>query len=160
VIAGVPDVRQAVREDCGAAALAMVLRYWGITVTPATITAVNPPVPDRGIKAADLREFARHQGLQAFVIQGQQRDLEREVHRHRPVLVGMMKRYILRNYPHYEVVVGINRQKQQVLTLDPAHGLRVNGREGFAAEWAKTGQVALIVFPQSPELQVGADPSP
>ena len=66
----------------------------------------------------------------------------------------MMKRYFFRNYPHYEVVVGINRQKQRVLTLDPAHGLRVNGREGFAAEWAKTGRLTLVVFPQPTVLSV------
>ena len=159
IVKTVPDVRQKTREDCGAAALAMVLGYWGTAVTRDEIIAVDPPVPERGIKAAALREFARGQGLQAFLIQGQPGDLEREIQRHRPVLVGVMKRSLLRNYPHYEVVVGINRQNQRVLTLDPAHGLRVNGLEGFAAEWAKASQVALIVFPRSPELQIGAKPS-
>jgi ABC-type bacteriocin/lantibiotic exporter with double-glycine peptidase domain len=158
IVETVPDVRQMTREDCGAAALAMVLGYWGATVTRDEILAADPPVPERGIKAAALRELARGQGLQAFLIQGQPGDLEREIQRHRPVLVGVMKRYIFRNYPHYEVVVGINRQNQRVLTLDPAHGLRVNGFNGFAAEWAKASQVALIVFPRSPGLQVGANP--
>jgi hypothetical protein len=58
-----------------------------------------------------------------------------------------MKRYFFRNYPHYEVVVGLNRQKKSILTLDPAHGLRVNGRDGFATEWEKAGHLALIIFP-------------
>jgi hypothetical protein len=38
-------------------------------------------------------------------------------------------------------------EKQSILTLDPAHGLRVNGRDGFATEWAKAGQLALIILP-------------
>jgi len=159
IVKTVPDVRQKTREDCGAAALAMVLSYWGIMVTRDEILAAEPPVPERGIKAAALREFTRGQGLQAFLIQGQPGDLEREIQRQRPVLVGVMKRHIFRNYPHYEVVVGINRQNQRVLTLDPAHGLRVNGLDGFVAEWAKTSQVALIVFPRSPDLRVGTNPS-
>ena len=144
----VPVVRQGANEDCGAAALAMVLGYWHLPVTRDGIIAASPPAPERGIKAAALRDFARRQGLQAFVIQGQFADLDREIHWHHPVLVGVMKRYGRSAYSHYEVVVGVNRQKQRILTLDPAHGPRVNSREGFAAEWATAGQVTLVAFPQ------------
>jgi len=147
-VEGVPAVRQAANEDCGAAALAMVLGYWQRPATRDGIVAANPPAPDRGIKAAALRDFARQQGMQAFVIQGQFPDLDREIHGHRPVLVGVMKRYGRRAYSHYEVVVGINRRDQRILTIDPAHGPRVDSREGFAAEWAAAGQVTLVVFPQ------------
>jgi ABC-type bacteriocin/lantibiotic exporter with double-glycine peptidase domain len=147
LVADVPLVRQVAREDCGAAALAMVLGYWGRPVARDAITASNPTVPERGIKAANLRDLARRQGLQAFLIQGLQSDLSREIHGRRPVIVGLMKRYFFRNYPHYEVVVGLNRQKKSILTLDPAHGLRVNGRDGFATEWEKAGHLALIIFP-------------
>jgi hypothetical protein len=74
-------------------------------------------------------------------------------------LVGIMKRYILRDYPHYDDVVGMNRKRNNGLTLDPAHGLRVNASQGFAAEWAKASQVARIVFPRSPDLQAGTNQS-
>jgi ABC-type bacteriocin/lantibiotic exporter with double-glycine peptidase domain len=159
VVEAVPDVRQVARVDCGAAALTMVLRYWGFPVARDEVSAASRHEPDQGIQATDLREFARRQGLQAFLIRGQQGDLEREIHRRHPVLVGVMKRYIFRNYPHYEVVVGINRQQQRILTLDPAHGLRVNGRSGFTTEWTKAGQATLVVFPQAPILQVAQETS-
>jgi ABC-type bacteriocin/lantibiotic exporter with double-glycine peptidase domain len=147
-VEGVPAVRQAANQDCGAAALAMVLGYWKRPVTRDGIIAANPPAPDRGIKAAALRDFARHQGMQAFVIQGQFADLDREIRSHHPVLVGVMKRYGRGVYSHYEVVVGINRKDQRILAIDPAHGPRVDSRQGFATEWAAAGQVALVVFPQ------------
>jgi ABC-type bacteriocin/lantibiotic exporter with double-glycine peptidase domain len=147
MVEGVPPVRQLEREDCGAAALAMVLAYWQLPVTREDIGAANPPAPDRGIRAAALRDFARRQGLQAFLIEGEIADLDRELARHRPVLVGVMKRYGGRVYPHYEVVVGVSRRKQRVLTLDPAQGMRVNSREGFAAEWIAAGRLTLIIFP-------------
>ena len=145
-VVGVPEVRQVAREDCGAAALAMVLGYWGAPGTRNEIAAASSPAPERGIQAAALRDFARRQGLQAFVIEGRLDDLEREIRRHHPVVVGMMKRYARHAYPHYEVVVGIDRSNQRVLTLDPASGLRVNSREGFSAEWAAAHQVTLVVF--------------
>jgi ABC-type bacteriocin/lantibiotic exporter with double-glycine peptidase domain len=146
-IEGVPEVRQVARQDCGAAALAMVLGYWGRTVTRDEISAANPPAPERGISAGTLRDFARRQGLQAFVIPGQRGDLERELQQHHPVLVGVVKRYGRRAYPHYEVVVGMSRRTQRILTLDPADGLRVDSGEGFAAEWAAAKQVTLIIYP-------------
>jgi ABC-type bacteriocin/lantibiotic exporter with double-glycine peptidase domain len=155
LVEGVATVRQSGNEDCGAAALAMVLGYWRVPVTRDGITAANPPAPERGIKAAALRDFTRRQGLQAFVIPGQLADLDREIHQHHPVLVGLMKRYGRSSYSHYEVVIGVNRPKQRVLTIDPARGLRVNSREGFATEWAAAGQVTLVVFPQAPAPQVG-----
>ncbi len=147
-IEGVPEVRQVARQDCGAAALAMVLGYWKRTVTRDDISAANPPAPERGISAAALRDVARRQGLAAFVIPGQFGDLERELQRRHPILVGVVKRYGRRAYPHYEVVVGMSRRTQRILTLDPADGLRVDSREGFAAEWAAAKQVTLIVYPR------------
>jgi ABC-type bacteriocin/lantibiotic exporter with double-glycine peptidase domain len=149
LVEGVPEVRQVAREDCGAAALAMVLGYWGRPANRDDIRAAYSPAPDRGIKAASLRQFTMLQGLQAFLIHGQFSDLDREIQRRHPILVGVMKRYRWHVYPHYEVVVGVNRKKQHILTLDPAHGLRVNSREGFAAEWAATHEVTLIVFPHA-----------
>jgi len=159
VVSAVPDVRQVARVDCGAAALTMVLRYWGLPVTRDQVAMASRHASDQGIRAADLREFARNQGLQSFLIRGQQADLEREIHRHRPILVGVMKRYIFRNYPHYEVVVGLNRHQQRVLTLDPAHGLRVNSWAGFTTEWTKAGQLTLVLFPQEPTVQVAQEAS-
>lgn len=146
-IEGVPEVRQVAREDCGAASLAMVLGYWGRPVRREELA--NAPGAEQGLRAATLRDLARRQGLQAFLIPGQLSDLERELQRRHPVLVGVVKRYGQRAYPHYEVVVGMSRRTQRILTLDPASGLRVDSREGFVAEWAASGHVTLIAYPGS-----------
>ncbi len=147
IVVGVPEVRQSARKDCGAAALRMVLGYWGRPLTLDEVRAAVPAAGEGGIQVAALRQVARAQGLRAFVIEGRLTDIERELARQRPILVGVMKTYRRRVYPHYEVVVGINRREQRILTLDPAHGLRVNGSDGFAAEWAAAGYVALIIIP-------------
>lgn len=149
-VENVAEVRQTSREGCGAAALAMVLGHWGRSVTQDDIWNSNPPPPGDGMRADALRDFARGQGLQAFLVEGALDDLTREVSRERPVLVGVMKRQGRRAYPHYEVVVGLNRQKQRILTLDPASGARERTVEHFAKEWAAAGRLTLVVFPPAP----------
>jgi ABC-type bacteriocin/lantibiotic exporter with double-glycine peptidase domain len=149
-VENVPEVRQSGREDCGAAALAMVLGHWGRRVTPGEIWAASPPSQGRGLRADALRDFARREGLQAFLVEGQPADLDRELGRDRPVLVGVVKRKGRRAYPHYEVVVGINRKRQRILTLDPARGARENSLKRFTEEWAAAGRLTLVVFPSTP----------
>jgi ABC-type bacteriocin/lantibiotic exporter with double-glycine peptidase domain len=149
-VENVAEVRQTSRQGCGAAALAMVLGHWGLPVTQAEIWAASPPPPGQGLRADALRDFARGQGLQAFLVEGQVGDLEHEVGRDRPVLVGVVKRQGRRAYPHYEVVVGIDRRRQRVLTLDPARGARERSLERFGAEWAAAGRLTLVVFPRTP----------
>src|SRR5438105_5629831 len=64
----VPVVLQKEQTDCGAAALSMVLTYWKIPTSMHEVTASCPLIPDMGIKARDLRDLARKQGLQSFLI--------------------------------------------------------------------------------------------
>jgi ABC-type bacteriocin/lantibiotic exporter with double-glycine peptidase domain len=144
----VPLVRQQAQMDCGAAALAMVLSYWSLPTRVDQITAVYPTTAERGIKAGQLRDFARAKGLQAFVIDGQLRDLSTELGRGHPVLVGVGKPYGDKRLAHYEVVIGIHPDRRRILSLDPADGWRENSYEGFAREWVNAQQVTLVIFPQ------------
>ena len=80
-------------------------------------------------------------GLDAFVVSGTFDDLFTQVARGRPVVVGLAKPMALtggRALAHYEVVIGLNRSRRLILSLDPAAGVRENTLEGFAREWAPT----------------------
>ena len=148
-VQGVPFVHQRRDDDCGAAALAMALRYLEIDATEAQILAEAPP-RDGGITAGALRDAARRRGLQAFVIPGSWDDLEAQLGRGRPVVVGLLKPIFGRRaVAHFEVVVGFNRSRRLILSLDPARGLRENSAEDFAREWVPAGRVMLVVFPSA-----------
>jgi ABC-type bacteriocin/lantibiotic exporter with double-glycine peptidase domain len=144
----VPFIAQRSDVDCGAAALAMVLTYEGLPTTEAALLGETPP-KDGGITAAELRDAARRRGLEAFVISGTWNDLEDQIARGRPVVVGLLKPILGgRARAHYEVVVGINRRGHRILSLDPAAGgLRENSVEGFAREWAPGHEVTLVILP-------------
>jgi hypothetical protein len=81
------------------------------------------------------------------VIKGELADLIHEVGLNRTVLVGLVQRYGDRALSHYEVVAGINQNTHRVLLLDPAHGLREDGFDGFAAEWDAAGRPTLVIVP-------------
>ena len=134
----VAEIRQESRADCGAAALAMVLGYYGARVK------LEAPEP---LRADALRDAARAAGMKAFRIEGAMAHLEREISEGRPVIVGLVKPAIDGAVTHYEVVVGLDREGRRVATIDPARGLTVNSVEGFDREWSGAGRVAIVMSP-------------
>lgn len=139
-------LRQVSRTDCGAAALAMVLSFWSVPTRVVDVSAAYPRSPGRGLTAAQLRQFALARGLSAYVFRGRLQDIWRELSQGRPVVVGLVKTYLPRTLSHYEVVIGLNREKRKLVTLDPAHGLRENSFRGFLKEWEAAKRLTLMVF--------------
>ena len=159
MVAGLTPQRQQSENDCGAAALSIMLGRWGIAAHPADILSALPGNPGEGIPAGDLRDFARARGLGAFVIRGEVRDLENELALQHPVLVGLILRQGDRGLPHYEVVAGINPGARRLFMLDPARGPREDGYDGFLAEWEQSGRVTLVVTGPNPTPTSGKSES-
>ena len=143
----VPLVRQNGSKDCGAAALASVLGYWGRPVEAAEIDRATGRTAGRRVSAGELATYAQERGLSAYVFFGNFEDLAHELDNGRPVIVGVAKQYAPKQaLAHYEVVVGYHRESRRVLTLDPAEGFRENSMQGFLSEWGPTGRVTLVTF--------------
>jgi len=143
IVGDVPFVAQRATSDCGPAALAMVFAHFGLPAAPSE----GPEFKGGDVRAGTLRDVARARGLDAYVVSGTFTDLFAQLDRGRPVLVGLAKPMALtggRALAHYEVVIGVNRSRRLILTLDPAAGLRENSLEGFAREWAPTKQVTIV----------------
>ena len=147
LVAGLSPIRQSTDSDCGAAALATMLRHWSVASSPGEILQAVPSQSGHGITMGALRDYARHKGLAAFVIQGEMDDLFKEVGLNHPVLVGLLQRHGSKSLAHFEVVAGINQITRRVLLLDPAHGLSEDSFDGFATEWRAAGRPALVIVP-------------
>jgi ABC-type bacteriocin/lantibiotic exporter with double-glycine peptidase domain len=139
-------VRQQGDRDCGAAALAMMTAYWGRPLDGAGMSAARQLGPKGGAPAGRLRDLARDRGLAAYLVPATLKDLRYELRRHRPVLVGMLKRHGDQLLAHYEVVVAMNPVLRQVVTLDPARGWQVYDVAGFLSEWEPTDHLAMVVI--------------
>jgi len=151
-----PYVPQANQSDCGAAALAAVLRFWGHPATPQSIEAALG-AEDNRLKAGDMEAYARSLGMRSYVFFGTMKDVVHELEQGRPVIVGLGKMVEEKKaLSHYQVVVGYEPNKKQVLLLDPARGWQVDTLEGFGKEWAISKGVTMVAFPDTGAAAVAA----
>ncbi len=150
---GVTFVPQRSRVDCGAAALAMVLGAW--LTAPGGRTPVDEDqvrawlgsiTDENGVEAGRLRDVARSKGLASFVIEATADDLVRELSAGRPVIAGVVNVTAGTAFPHYEVVVGLNRARDRVLTADPAIGWRQQTLAEFDQRWRLSRHLAVVVL--------------
>jgi ABC-type bacteriocin/lantibiotic exporter with double-glycine peptidase domain len=157
MVHGFPRVEQAKDHDCGAAALAAVLEFWGREATPASVEAALGGRNERA-RAGDLVAHARREGLRSYVFFGQMSDVVHELERGRPVIVGLGKAVSAKQaLAHYEVIVGYEAEQQRVLLLDPARGFQVDSLKGFAEEWMRSKGVIIVTFLPTPDSRISAN---
>ena len=144
-----PLVRQSNGDDCGAAALAAVVSYWGYPASAQSIEAALGRT-DHRLQAGDMETYARSVGLRSYVFYGTMKDVVHELERGRPVIVGLGKMIEDKKaLSHYEVVVGYEPAQKRVLVLDPARGFSTASLDDFAKEWAVSKAVTMVAFPDS-----------
>src|SRR5262245_13733153 len=66
----VPVLRQKGDADCGPAALGMILAYWMVPLGPGELGETFSAAGPEGVKARELRDFARAKGLQSYLFHG------------------------------------------------------------------------------------------
>lgn len=148
IVAGpTPALQQRDVRDCGAAAVAMVARRWGVELSVANAAAALPAPTVLGTRLGDLRDLARSHGLTAFAIAGDRVTIIHELGEGRPVIVGLFLPYgRKRALSHYEVIVAVHLRDGEVVTIDPAGGWRTRTWAGLDAEWVPAGRPTLVVL--------------
>lgn len=141
-----PVTLQREKTDCGAASLAMVFAHWSVGPGPEEVVRNCPMIPEKGIRAGDLRDYARSCGLESYLIHGCWEDLGKEVAQDHPVIVGLVKPDGTGIMTHYEVVVAVHPALKSVVTLDPARGWCRTPKGGFMREWEPAGFLTLVFY--------------
>lgn len=141
-----PVVKQKSQVDCGLAALAMVAGAWGQSWTIEDLRR-DVKMSAKGAKLGALRDAARARGFEAYAIAGKHEDLQRELAKGRPVMLGLQLPFEQsRALHHYEVVVAMNPRDGTVVTLDPATGKYLQRSKAvLEKEWKPVGYPTLVV---------------
>jgi len=143
----VPYVPQ-VKDTCGAASLAMVMRYWQSDVTHDAIAGKLLKPELSGIAGSHLQDFARDRGMTAVAYVGDM-DLVREyLGKGRPLIVALK---VGNNRYHNVVVVGYDEEKHELVLHDPAEGpSRRMAEAAFEKRWSGSMHWTLLILPPQP----------
>lgn len=151
----VPFVPQQ-KDGCGAASIAMVMRYWERKQgQPAHEYAGSAQIlralhsnAAHGIYASDIVRYFQQHGYRAFAFSGAWADLERELGKGRP-LIAALQAGSERDL-HYVVVAGLDDDRRLVLVNDPAQRkLLKEDQSRFEREWKASGYWTLLAVPQT-----------
>ncbi|HVB47510.1 MAG TPA: PA2778 family cysteine peptidase [Burkholderiales bacterium] len=134
-------------QQCAPAALATVLAYEGVEITPEALSEqLGVPEGEGSMQAGMLAAIRRH-GLVAYRLNPGLQDLLREVSGGNPVVV--LENLSLPLYPswRYAVVVGYDLPARALL-LRSGRSFRMKMALGeFERAWARSGYWALLALP-------------
>lgn len=145
--------------QCGPAAVASVLAYWGIATEPAAIAEAIYLPRLRGTLSLDLLLYAEQRGLRAVLLPQSADALKVALRAGRPIIALLNVGSRLIPTWHYVVVVGYADGPRAFLAHDGRHRERVFPYDDFTWRWQASGRWALLVEPPPGGVPGGPPPA-
>jgi ABC-type bacteriocin/lantibiotic exporter with double-glycine peptidase domain len=147
-IEGVPFFRQD-EYDCGPAALAVVLSFWGRSVDLEEIRGRVLTPKLRGTLPMDLERYAREAGFTAESSAGAAslEMIKTPVRNSIPVICLLDLGFGPYKQPHYVTVIGFDDGNTIFITHDGVKQDRLMSYETFERAWSRAGRWMLVVRP-------------
>ena len=144
VLLNVPAVKQPYNL-CLAASVSMVLKYWGVDITPQAL-ADQIPIYKDGTTGRDLQSLVEESGFHGFLIQPPFEDLLEHLTKGRPLVVTFPSRGGSR---HAMVLAGFDAGRQELSLIDPASGKRRSFDYGtFRRKWEAAQRWTFLIVPR------------
>lgn len=146
LIATVPFIAQEAFQ-CGPAALAMVLRYWGAAADPDEIGRALYLPSARGVLNLELEFEARRRGFRTQAFEGTLDRAKVELRRGRPVIVFQDLGWGPVSVPHFAVLLGYDDRTEVVVLHSGTTPYRVLSYAEFLRTWAARRGWLLLIMP-------------
>ncbi len=132
--------------QCGPAALASVLNFWGKEIAPEDIAREIYSPEAKGTLNMDLFFYAQRKGFQVQQYRGSLEDLKRNLSTGIPLIVQVDYGFLVYEQSHFMVVIGYNRQGVIVHSgLERAKFIPISS---FLSSWKKANHWTLRIIPQ------------
>ena len=146
LILTVPFIAQETFQ-CGPAALAMVLRYWGAAADAEEIGRALYLPSARGVLNLELEFEARRRGFRTQAFEGTLDRAKAELRRGRPVVVFQDLGRGPVSVPHFAVLLGYDDRTEVVVLHSGTTPYRVLSYAEFLRTWAARRGWSLLVTP-------------
>jgi ABC-type bacteriocin/lantibiotic exporter with double-glycine peptidase domain len=146
LIASVPFIAQETFQ-CGPAALAMVLRYWGAAADAEEIGRALYLPSARGVLNLELEFEARRRGFRTLAFEGTLDRAKAELRRGRPVIVFQDLGRGPVSVPHFAVLLGYDDRTEVVVLHSGTTPYRVLSYAEFLRTWAARRGWSLLITP-------------
>lgn len=144
LIKGIPFFPQE-KYQCGPAALAGVLNYWGLKTSPEDIAREIYSPAAKGTLNMDLFFYAQRKGFQAQQYQGSLEDLKKNIAAGFPLIVQVDYGFLVYEQIHFMVVIGYN--KRGVIVNSGLEEGKFIPASSFLASWKKANYWTLRISP-------------
>jgi hypothetical protein len=146
LITGVPFIAQDAYQ-CGPAALAMVLRYWGAAADAEEIGRAIYLPSARGVLNLELEFEARRRGFRTQAFQGTLERAKAELRQERPVIVFQDLGRGPVSIPHFAVLLGYDDRAEVVVLHSGTTAYHVMSYAEFRRTWETRRAWSLLVTP-------------
>jgi ABC-type bacteriocin/lantibiotic exporter with double-glycine peptidase domain len=146
LITTVPFIAQE-EFQCGPAALAMVLRYYGAGIGEDEIARELYIPSVRGTLNFDLEFYARRRGFQARSFAGTLARAKEELSMGRPLIVFQDLGVATYPIPHFAVLLGYDDRSEAVVLHSGTTAYRVVSYAEFERTWARGRAWTLLITP-------------
>ena len=146
LISAVPFIPQDAYQ-CGPAALAMVLRYYGVDADRDAIARLLYLPSLGGALNLDLEFYARRRGLQARAFAGSLDAVKAVLARDRPLVVFQDLGVAGLPVPHFAVLLGYDDEAGVVILHSGTTAYRVVPYAEFERTWSARGRWTLLITP-------------
>ncbi len=138
-------------DQCGPAALASVLSFWGVSVDPPALKEEIYLANLKGSLAIDLLLAAQNRGFKADLYSGSIVDLKSKLREGHPMVVFVNRGFHFFPVGHFVVVNGYDEPRQGLYVHSGASKNQFVSYKRFLKDWEKTKRSTLLIRPLGPE---------